>query len=422
MPDAQSYITRTDADWNKLTESTASAAEKILETPASKIMTDQTMRYKKLQQMPEYTEIFATNKYGAVIAMSRKTSDYRQDYKLWWAEAKNKGRYSYYERDESTGANVFVIAQRLTDSKGNFAGVLKTALIIEPLLYFIQELKGIATFKNTKVTLADSIGRIISSTEKYPFMQELPSNIHAQITENKGHFIAKKNGKNVLISYARADVYPAKAYAQNTVLVEHELENVFLPIKKLRITIIFASVLSVLAAILTAFIFSRTIVYSTNALSDAAAQIEKGNLNVRIKIKTKDEFELVAKTFNKMRKALLEEKTKSWQRLKKVERLTLALTHMLNRLKKSYEKIKDLDRLKDEFLQSTSHELKTPLTSLSGFTELMMAGKLGKLTKKQSEATKVIKFDVERLTNSITKILDVARIEAGKKLIIQHLT
>ncbi|MBI4016206.1 MAG: hypothetical protein HY363_00760, partial [Candidatus Aenigmarchaeota archaeon] len=135
-----------------------------------------------------------------------------------------------------------------------------------------------------------------------------------------------------------------------------------------------------------------------------------------IKIKTKDEFELVAKTFNKMRKALLEEKTKSWQRLKKVERLTLALTHMLNRLKKSYEKIKDLDRLKDEFLQSTSHELKTPLTSLSGFTELMMAGKLGKLTKKQSEATKVIKFDVERLTNSITKILDVARIEAGKKL------
>jgi signal transduction histidine kinase len=83
-------------------------------------------------------------------------------------------------------------------------------------------------------------------------------------------------------------------------------------------------------------------------------------------------------------------------------------------LEKAYRELKALDRMKDEFLNMASHELKTPLTSINSFMQLIGSEKLGKITKKQKNAMKTISQELKRLRSSIDKILDTSRLESGR--------
>ncbi len=92
------------------------------------------------------------------------------------------------------------------------------------------------------------------------------------------------------------------------------------------------------------------------------------------------------------------------------------------RLEKAYKELKSLDKMKDEFLSMTSHELKTPLTSMISFTQLMLDEKLGKLTEEQGEALGIISDDIKRLRNSVEKVVEISRIDSGRmKLNLKNL-
>lgn len=83
-------------------------------------------------------------------------------------------------------------------------------------------------------------------------------------------------------------------------------------------------------------------------------------------------------------------------------------------LETAYRELKAVDRMKDEFLSTTSHELKTPLTSIRSFLQLMNSGELGKITKRQKNAMEIIHKELGRLGGSIDKILEVSRLESGR--------
>jgi signal transduction histidine kinase len=74
----------------------------------------------------------------------------------------------------------------------------------------------------------------------------------------------------------------------------------------------------------------------------------------------------------------------------------------------------ELDKLKSAFLAICSHELKTPLVSISGYLDLMNTEKLGPLSEKQKNAIAVSLKNASRLNALLTSILDFARMEAGK--------
>ncbi len=82
-----------------------------------------------------YAEIFVTNAYGANVAQSGKTSDYRQDDELWWTEAKQNGIYlSESGYDESAKVYSSDIAIKILDRDNNFIGVLKAVIDVESLI------------------------------------------------------------------------------------------------------------------------------------------------------------------------------------------------------------------------------------------------------------------------------------------------
>ncbi|MBK9515765.1 MAG: PocR ligand-binding domain-containing protein [Anaeromyxobacter sp.] len=83
-------------------------------------------------------------------------------------------------------------------------------------------------------------------------------------------------------------------------------------------------------------------------------------------------------------------------------------------LEESFAKLKELDRLKSNFLATMSHELRTPLTSVIGYSEMMLEGLGGPLTAEQREYLGIIMEKGENLLQLITSILDISKIEAGR--------
>jgi PAS domain S-box-containing protein len=85
--------------------------------------------------------------------------------------------------------------------------------------------------------------------------------------------------------------------------------------------------------------------------------------------------------------------------------------------KKRYEhRLKDLDKLKSDFVSNVSHELRTPLTAIKGSVDNMLDGLTGELNEKQSRYLVRIKSNADRLARLINDLLDLSRIEAGIKL------
>jgi len=88
-------------------------------------------------------------------------------------------------------------------------------------------------------------------------------------------------------------------------------------------------------------------------------------------------------------------------------------------LEGAYQALKELDRLKSNFLATMSHELRTPLTSVIGYSEMMLEGLGGPLTAEQREYLQIIMDKGESLLGLITSILDISKIEAGRvKLVV----
>jgi signal transduction histidine kinase len=79
-----------------------------------------------------------------------------------------------------------------------------------------------------------------------------------------------------------------------------------------------------------------------------------------------------------------------------------------------YRKIKELDQMKDEFISVASHELRTPITSIRGFSSMMVDGSFGKLNKKVIEGARIISESSERLAILVDDLLNVSRIEQGR--------
>lgn len=83
-------------------------------------------------------------------------------------------------------------------------------------------------------------------------------------------------------------------------------------------------------------------------------------------------------------------------------------------VKKSYAELKKMDMHKTNFIAMISHELKTPLMAVSGFSELLKNGSYGKINRRQKEVLGIIMNNTKRQLSHVGELLDTSRIEAGK--------
>lgn len=83
------------------------------------------------------------------------------------------------------------------------------------------------------------------------------------------------------------------------------------------------------------------------------------------------------------------------------------------RLEQTLTRLKEVDRLKSNFLATMSHELRTPLTSIIGYSEMLAEGIAGPLAPEQEEYVRTIHAKGEQLLRLIMGLLDLSKLESG---------
>ena len=115
----------------------------------------------------------------------------------------------------------------------------------------------------------------------------------------------------------------------------------------------------------------------------------------------------------KMRTLLTELERKMRERTRKLESAHHDLEERNEELRQAYEERKELDRLKSEFVSMVSHELRSPLTNISGAVELMLEEE--ELTDEYvRKMLGIVGAQSERLIRLVRGVLDVSRIDAGR--------
>jgi two-component system sensor histidine kinase BaeS len=120
-------------------------------------------------------------------------------------------------------------------------------------------------------------------------------------------------------------------------------------------------------------------------LVDAAGRLASGDRSTRVEVGGLSETATLGAAFNEMAAELEQEASQRDQ----------------------------LDRLKDEFVLTASHELRSPLTSVQGFAELLMLER-DSLTPKQVETVEIILDNCRHLVRLLNDLLDLARSDAGR--------
>ena len=82
------------------------------------------------------------------------------------------------------------------------------------------------------------------------------------------------------------------------------------------------------------------------------------------------------------------------------------------------KELEDLDKMKDDFLNVTAHELRTPLFPIKSQVEFLLSEELGSLNKKQKESMEMIRRNEKRLHNLVVDVLDVSKIKSEKLRVI----
>jgi len=113
-------------------------------------------------------------------------------------------------------------------------------------------------------------------------------------------------------------------------------------------------------------------------LVKGAGLIGEGKLDTVIDVKSKDEIGNLAQEFNRMA-----------------------------------QRLKEIEKMKEDFMSSVTHELRSPMTAVKGYVNLILDGKAGPMSEKQREYLTIVRNNTARLGRFINDILDLAKIEAG---------
>ncbi len=157
---------------------------------------------------------------------------------------------------------------------------------------------------------------------------------------------------------------------------------------------------SLALGVLIAVVLSSQSLGPVDALTRGARDLADGQLGRRIQLRTGDEFEVLANTFNQMAEHL--------------QRNVSDLEASNRTLNAMNSELQQLDRMKSDLLANVSHELRTPLTAIQGYAEAMDEGLLGEISPPQSEALTVVRRNGKRLMAMIEQLLSFSRLESGR--------
>lgn len=193
---------------------------------------------------------------------------------------------------------------------------------------------------------------------------------------------------------------------QGHVLVAQPIEDLFSLSRNIQIVLFTVTGVFAITALwfwIAAFLaFTRPLVQ----LTDATSNISKGNFNQKVNTSYlifKDEITMLSENFNTMANHLNELYTSLEERVKQ----------RTQELAEARDEAVQANKSKSEFVSIVSHELKLPMTSIKGYSDLMLSGATGQMNENQVNFLTTIRNNVNRMATLVSDLADISRIESG---------
>ena len=291
--------------------------------------------------------------------------------------------------------------------KGQGAGVA----VAEVNLKFIWDVVSqIQVGKAGHAYVVDAHGQLVAHPDISLVLQKLDLSSSAQIRAARSGFAqTRKEQEEVTIAQdlAGRQVLTASAMIAPLgwlVFVDLPLGEAFAPlydsIYRTALLILLGIGLSVLASL---FLASR-MVTPISAIQAGASRIGAGALEQRIEVRTGDELEALAEEFNRMAAQLQE----SYADLER------KVADRTQELATANERLDVASRHKSQFLASMSHEFRTPLNAIIGFSEVLLDPSLEVSEEKRARFLTHVLNSGKHLLGLINDILDLSKVEAGR--------
>jgi len=153
-----------------------------------------------------------------------------------------------------------------------------------------------------------------------------------------------------------------------------------------RVEIVQALLIVDIAVFVLVMLSIRKSLSPLDAMTKTIARIKEGFYGEKIEYSSKDEIGELAQTFNAMSSTI----------------------------QKKEEEAKKIETAKDEFLAMITHELKTPLVPIQGYSDILLGEHLGPLNKNQKDRLEVIRSSSATLLQLISDLLDAQKLELGQ--------
>jgi two-component system, NtrC family, sensor kinase len=366
-------------------------------------------------QGEKYLAFFVTDEKGAVVASANSFPEYLHRKTDWWQKTYNGGAGRVYIGDlyfnEKAQTYAITMAVPVMDQRGRKAiGIL---VVFHDIHRLLDSTVSVIRFGRTgHAMLIDSAGRVLicpviptgSFLKDQGLVADVTSSTPSWVrAEDDGH-----GGKDSIIGFAPL-VRTSNITLESTGKTWHSFirqdpKELYAPIDSLLEFVFLSGVILIGSVVVLGFFLSGRLTRPLRQLQEGAEAIGRGNLDARVGIKTNDEIEQLAMEFNRMAQKLkesystLEEKVAD--RTKELSALNIQL--------------QEADRFKSEFFSNISHEFRTPLTSIIGYSEFLLEEIGGDLSPKQRESILNIQDSGTLLLEFINNLLELSRIKANK--------
>lgn len=266
---------------------------------------------------------------------------------------------------------------------------------VNNILSVTEDYTGLGTSGESAIFRIDEEGSIIYLTPlrfyKKPFLKEVknPDLSIFQQEVKKGTVVYTN-----ILDYRNKKVTASVNSINKTdwkIMTKMDTSETLIYMERLRKMAIVASVSITLVVSILIYLFAYFFVKPINDLADAAEEISQGDLTKRVEIKSKNELGQLAASFNKMTNSLVATQKDLQNKLTELNRSNSAL---------------------DKFAHVVSHDIKTPINSIEGLTNLLQLELRGKVNSEQMELILKIQ-DLSAKTKGMVKgILEVAGLKA----------
>jgi putative methionine-R-sulfoxide reductase with GAF domain len=301
----QAELEQLDREW-QAADQAGNNADPLVYSRLNNATASELLKFR--QAFPENAEVFLTDRFGAVVATTNRTSDYYQADETWWQAAYNNGNGKVYigelEYDESSQVYAIIIAVPIyAENSSRAIGVLRTTVTIQGLVDTLtSSLQGL---EETHTDMLFSSGMVLAEGNLEEMSSENQSALRVA-TRPYMEFAFEGVPSFVSVSTVQSEDNPAVEELGWVVITHQNRQAALAPANAQLRTIVIAGLAIAGLIFVVILLFARAFTTPIMQLTETAQKVSSGDLAAEASVTTSDEIGQLATSFNSMTSQLRE--------------------------------------------------------------------------------------------------------------------